>query len=289
MGYPRSGTTLIQSLLSALAKRPPIFSFPETHYFNVLEKHLITGELRKVTAGSIQANLALIREKSGLPPDRVAEELVCRQAGKTGMSSRDFFEWMVIRNLEERLEPETWNNGFRWVEKTPYHANFIDRILLLYRDAKILHVLRHPVAAVTSQKRNFPFCADTPLEELAQRWVNVTGNALRAASRHPEQTMTLRYEDLVKNPEEILDEIAGFLDVSLDFRQLDRMPSSAASVILDNEPWKKNNRKSGLFDANDDCRKRISRGESERIEKIAAERMTETGYFEFLRSTPDQS
>lgn len=288
VGYPRSGTTLMQSLLSALATRPPIFSFPETHYFNVLEKRLLTGEIRKITGGSIRDNLALIREKSGLPPDREAEDMICRQAGETGMSSRDFFEWIVIRNLGEHLKPEIWNHGFRWAEKTPYHANFIERILLLYRDARILHILRHPVAAVTSQKRNFPFCADTPLEELARRWVNVTGNALRAMSRYPDKVLTLRYEDLVKNPKKILDEIAGFINVPLDIRLLDRLPSSAASVILDSEPWKANNKRDGLHDANNDCRKRISADESKRIEKVAAERMAETGYGDFFGNGSDQ-
>jgi hypothetical protein len=71
----------------------------------------------------------------------------------------------------------------------------------------------------------------------AQWWARGIRIGQRAQSEHPEQVMTVRYEDLVASPEELVPEICAF--VGLEFRPemlaIDR--ADRGKIVADQKGW----------------------------------------------------
>ena len=279
VGYPRSGTTLVQSLITALATDPEVVSFPETHYFNVIEKSLSPEQDGRVAIDAVRTHLDLIRLKTGL--DLTETELSPLRSAADGgrIDSRAVFEWIIKANLRRRTDSAPLKRRpFHWLEKTPYHANFLERILTLFPRARAVHVVRHPVAAVLSRQRNFPFNRDTPLEELARHWDHMLANVERAQARFPDRVISIHYESLVTHLSQAVTRLQPFLGVTLDMTHINRRKETAAAVRLPGEPWKENTEKAELFNANQAYLDHIEAGTLARIEGITSERMAAWGY-----------
>ena len=281
VGYPRSGTTLMQSMLVTLTTSPCLLSFPETHYFNVLEKVVApTGKL--VSHDSLRNSRDLLVEKTGLAQKDAGFNRLCDLARRRELTSQDLFERIVSENLRTRKDRTGVNSAFRWVEKTPYHANFLPRIFRMYPEARCVFMVRHPVPAVMSRKHHFPFNRLTPLEELGRHWERMGINVMEASNRFPDRVLTIRYEALVTDPERWVAELSRFLKISMDSGRLNQMPDKAKGLILNNEPWKTGNLRPGMRNANAKYRGRVSREEAARIESVTAEGMNRMGYGSFF-------
>lgn len=283
VGYPRSGTTLVQSLLTALATDPVVVSFPETHFFNVIEKSFSPDKDGRVSTTDLRAHVDLIREKTGLDVSEKEIDDLCGRADGGHLDSHVVFEWIIFLNLLRTTEASLRRLPFRWLEKTPYHANFLERILTLYPRAQVVHVVRHPVVSVISRQRNFPFNRDTSLEELARHWDHMLANVERASAAFPGRIFHIHYESLVTHPQQVVGQLETFLGITMDIDRMHRLGAAAASVSLPGEPWKKNAGQSQLFDANNAYLDRIPGEEAERIEAVAGERMADWGYSPFRK------
>lgn len=101
----------------------------------------------------------------------------------------------------------------------------LDFTLRNFPDARFVHIVRHPAAAVTSmlrQGRNgarVAFWRGDPTE-VVHHWGVHERWALAAAERAP--VHRIRYEDLVAEPEITLQGLFSFLDVETDADVLDR-------------------------------------------------------------------
>jgi hypothetical protein len=95
----------------------------------------------------------------------------------------------------------------RWVEKTPLHVLQIGRWLKLQPKARIIYVVRDGRDVVASLSRR-PEWQD--IEKRIDRWLydNIAGIQYRT---HP-QVLTVKYEELVADPEAIISKICQFLD-----------------------------------------------------------------------------
>lgn len=109
----------------------------------------------------------------------------------------------------------TWNKNtiaagkHRWAEKTPNHIHAINRILEIYPSAKILLIIRDGRdVAVSLRKRTGNFA------EGVSRWVN-DNRAGETYWNHP-QVFRLKYEDLVRNFDEVVAEICAFIEEPFD-------------------------------------------------------------------------
>jgi len=287
VGYPRSGTTLVQSLVTALATDPAVVSFPETHFFNVIEKSLSPDKDGRVSTTDLRAHVDLIREKTGLNVSGEEVDDLCGRADGGRLDAHAVFEWIVFLNLRRTIKAPLRQIPFRWLEKTPYHANFLERIFALYPRAQAIHVVRHPVAAVMSRRRNFPFNRDTPLEDLSRHWAHMIANVERAMAGFPGQITAVHYETLVTRPQQVVERLEAFLDVTMDISRMHRLGAAAAQVSRPGEHWKKNAGQSELFDANSAYLDRICAKEVKRIEAVAGEKMADWGYSPFP-VRPDQ-
>ena len=283
VGYPRSGTTLLQRLL---ASQPGLYTFPETHYFNVIEKNINWGaDKETIPPGALPAVFEKIAEKTDIRFAPAEQEILQRQAANKKLSSKALFESIVIHCLLNLYPPIKDISSFRWIEKTPNHAHFLERIIAVYPRAQVLHILRHPVPAIYSRKLKFPFNRETPVIELARRWNRMLFDVERFKERYPGHIFTLRYEDLISDLENQLQLVAGFLNVRLDLKALDAMKQeegkNAAAFILPAETWKQDDLRLDMHTTNENYHDLIGSADIAAIEEITMENMKQYGYEPF--------
>lgn len=113
-------------------------------------------------------------------------------------------------SLKQRLTAMIWNRNtvahrkHRWVEKTPSHVRSIDRIFTRYPKAKVLFMIRDGRDVAVSMRKRFG-----EFEKGLKRWVGDNRHGLSWA--HDPRVMQVRYEDLVKQYDEIMPRICTFI------------------------------------------------------------------------------
>ncbi len=285
VGYPRSGTTLLQRLLAGL---PGVYTFPESHYFCVVEKQLAWDGQGYILPDSLPAACAKVSEKMAMTfSDGELARLLARSVSKE-LTSKDLFEYIVTRALSSVQPQIDSQSSYRWLEKTPNHALFVDRILQFYPQAQLLHILRHPVPAVCSRKIKFPFNRELPVEELARRWLKMMQRLDRFKQDFPGVILTVRYEDLVADMASVMGRVQSFLgllDENISALQ-SANPSriGAAAFILAAESWKFEDLKTEIRNTNESYRALISLAEIDAIESIVGPVMERFGYESYCRS-----
>lgn len=99
-------------------------------------------------------------------------------------------------------------------DKNPVNCLFIPEIKRAFPKAKFIHLVRDPRDVCLSQITNFSI---ESLAIAAQKWKLFNKTVERHKAQDPSGFFTLRYEDLVKNPEKSIKEICSFLEI--DFRE----------------------------------------------------------------------
>lgn len=280
VGYPRSGTTLLQRLLAA---QPGFFSLPETHYFSVIERRigLLGGEA--LPPAGLDSLWPALRDKMELELNAQEADLLARSAGEGTLNSKAIFEFIVRKHLAPQLAERDPGPAWRWVEKTPTHANFLPRILGLYARAQVLHIVRHPVPAVVSRRRKFPYNRETPLAQLAQAWQRLEKNVCRGRELFPGRIHSLRYEDLAADVAGQMRAVGAFLGAAWDEKRFDLLPGPGglAAIALPSEEWKRRDAAGAVVDTNDSYRGTLAPEDIQCIEEAADESMRRHGYGHF--------
>jgi hypothetical protein len=277
VGYPRSGTTLLQRLL---VTQPRLYSLPETHYFSVLENEVRFDEQGVILPTCLEGVVEKIAGK--IESRFTGEEIktLYLLAREKQLSSKQLFEFIVAHFLvKQGVVPDS--AGFRWIEKTPGHANFLGRIFTCYPGAQVLHILRHPVPAIFSRKFKFPFNKETPAGELARRWNRFQENVESAGEMFPGRIYTLRYENLVRDPKKEMETVGHFLSLCFDFVLASNLGhQDSSSLFSPSEAWKRDdmNRTPGITDTNNAYKALITRAEAEAVEAVVKEKMDRYGY-----------
>jgi protein-tyrosine sulfotransferase len=199
LGCPRSGTTLLRRLLGA---HPNISAPGETYILTSSARFLASDP----SIDGMQVGVV-----NGLGFLGVEEEALLARL-------RAF----AVEFLEEHAAK---SGKGRWLEKTAVDAFHVDAIERIFGDhANFICVTRHGLDVVCSMEE---WCRKSgayprelhvyiqqhsqPLIAFAHAWVAAVNSILDFAERHPQNTMTLRYEDLVSAPEEMTNKILGFI------------------------------------------------------------------------------
>lgn len=129
-----------------------------------------------------------------------------------------------------------------WVDKTPTNERHLDRLWAAFPAARVLHIVREPLAVFVSQKRIQEqafgsFAARRPvLRDLAASY----RVAARLPRQAPERFHLLRYEDLCAAPGEAMGRVAAFLEIEphpvLLRPTVAGMPAHSNSAFPDDRP-----------------------------------------------------
>lgn len=191
LGFPRSGTTLVDTMLGRL---------PKTH---VLEEQPIIAALQRL-AGSIDDVLSLDQSAAAALRDRYYEML-------------------------EQLAPD--RSTLRIVDKHPLHMARMPLIDRLFPGAPILLVERHPCDVVLSCfmanfRLNHAMRSFTRLEEAALTYDAVFTAWQEAETRLSLNVHRVRYERLVASPETEMRSALDFLGATFEADVLDNVAAA---------------------------------------------------------------
>lgn len=121
-------------------------------------------------------------------------------------------EWLgMVRNVVETFQLRYAESAgkTRWALKLPQNSLIIGFLEKLYPDCQIVHIVRNPRDVIASNRRMYGAKKDTSYGE---RWVHYVRSAETAgAALGPDRYRTIRYEDLLANPEVVLRDLIEWL------------------------------------------------------------------------------
>jgi hypothetical protein len=237
VGVPRSGTTLLQSLLAA---HPQVTSFTESHLFS--------RPFRPVPG------LGLVLASD--PTPRLMEFLA-----ENGASATDVAPWFgppapaelgsrfglarhtreVTRRLVDVLDALGRQRGMPvWLEKTPRHLRAIDLLESVCGDdipTHFVHLFRdglQTVASLLAASRDWPQAYT--LDACIDRWNRDLERSARCLDRPGH--VFVRYETLTRDPEVVLRPLFATLDLPWHSSVLSDFGHVTSALTTPDETWK---------------------------------------------------
>ncbi|HTJ63457.1 MAG TPA: sulfotransferase [Alphaproteobacteria bacterium] len=196
VGFPRSGTTMVEQTLTA---HPKISAGDELPFVND-----ITGLMPRM----LNSPLAY--------PEALADLWMGDQ--REGLDNLRDYYLQRVRQLGI-VEP-----GAAWfTDKMPLNETHLGLIALMFPDAPIVHVLRHPLDVVLSVFSNLlthGFHCANALETIAQHYVLVAELVEYYRREMTLKYLPVRYEDIVSDQETHIRRILAFVGVPFDKRCL---------------------------------------------------------------------
>jgi hypothetical protein len=230
VGFPRSGTTLLQALLGT---HPRIATFPETFFFVDL-----------VPARRRRRLLGLAGPGAG---ERLREAARCTDGGNSRARARapwpPTMRRFALRFCSLLDEAAAGEGALAWVEKTPSHLHRVETIEDLVPDAKFIHIVRAGEAAVASlfavtQEHPEHWGGERSLERCIRRWQADVRRSAEWAGR--ENHAFVSYEELVAATGPVLSDLLAWLGLPAgeEVATMLRDYAGTASRVADGEPWK---------------------------------------------------
>ncbi len=271
VGLPRSGTTLLQSLLTT---QPGLKSLPETHFFNSIVPSVELAPSGNVPLYSLDDMLRKVTLHCSLElPERLRSRLEAL-AGDGELTPKTIFE-VVVKAFVSADNTTPLN---RWIEKTPRHYRVLEPIRRHYPQAQILCMVRHPVAVMLSQCSNFTEGRPMPWEVRCGNWNHAIEIAEATRDVSPQQVLILSYEDLVADAHSTIDAVCRFLRVPFDANRLGEFGERTAHLKLPHEKWKEQVASGQLKNTNSSRLDSVDSLTLMRIQRIAGRLMVKYGY-----------
>lgn len=218
-GVHRSGTTLVRNLLDG---HPSLNVLPsEGTFYTNLEQ-----QLKQLPADKWAAHLGTewLRRLAN-PINQPPYWLLGRSKGEASPYV-DFARYLLSwwRALEQKpgtqwphvaiaMAYAACNNALSaayWVDKTPTNERFLARIRQEAPDARIIHVVRHPLGTIASRKVMEPGAAlSSALRDLKASY----RIAHREAALNNPAYLLVQYEELCDEPEKAMARMAAFLGI----------------------------------------------------------------------------
>lgn len=281
VGTPRSGTTLVQCILSAGSAT---YSLPETQFFTMVLPSLRLAPHEPLTAEALDRYHALVEADPDLIPlatDRPRAVLEQRVA-EGRASALDLLGALLEQGRPPHDAP---HRRLRVVEKTPLHVLHLDQIGDSFPDARVVHVLRDPTDVVSSWL-GAPFAHSRSVTEYARAWVETVQAARTYSQRDPTRLLAIRHEDLVRDPEGTVRAMCAFLDLDYEPRMLLEFGEQAPRNTHGNETWKQDVRRGVLLDRHGVWRGRITPGQAWLVARATRESAARAGYTAAFRASP---
>lgn len=228
VGTVRSGTTLFAAMLDG---HSAIACGPETALFRFarsMDQRRVLGD-RAWPDEAVRFLLSLRRERAGgivdaygLSPDQLRAELV-----DAPHTLRSLLEAITVPYARARGKR-------RWAEKTPAHLLHLTELRRLWPNAAIIRLVRDPRGVAASLVK-VPFGPSSVISS-AYLWKRQDDDAHRFFETD-RLTRTVRYEDLVADPEGVLRSVCVLLDEAFEPAMLET-GNADRNVVATGEPWK---------------------------------------------------
>ena len=230
VGVARSGTTLLSAMLSAHSR---LDCGPESRFF-ARYRHLDTKARARVLDPGLWPRPAVdfiaslrnqghpITELFGLQLSEIGEFLLAREPSPAAM-----LEALTVLHARRA-------GAVRWIEKTPRHLLMTDTLRQLWPEAYIVRIVRDPRDVALSLAR-MPFAKEFVVGNLVR--IDHDDRASRDRIEADPRAMSLRYEDLVSEPERELRRICDFIGEDYEAGMLDSR-QTAGEVAAEHEWWK---------------------------------------------------
>jgi tetratricopeptide (TPR) repeat protein len=192
LGFPRSGTTLVEQTLSA-------------------HPRISAGDELPLIA-DISNMLPRLFDSPMSYPEALAELWMADR--RDGLNDLRDYYLRKVRQLGIVAPGKTW-----FTDKMPLNETHLGLIALLFRDAPLIHVLRHPldvVLSVFSNNLTHGFFCSMELETAARHYVLTMDLVERYRSEMALRYLPIRYEDIVDDQEFSVRRMLGFIGEPFD-------------------------------------------------------------------------
>ncbi|PEN15316.1 hypothetical protein CRI94_03290 [Longibacter salinarum] len=259
VGMPRSGTTLFSAMLDAHAD---ISIAPETHFFTKCDV-----ANRSPSAEAKAEAIRFLQAESGVQDMHLSAEEWQQIRDAAGDAPADILR-VLLQTYAARKAARVWG------EKTPDHLAHIDTIRTHFPQAVFIAITRDPRDVYLSQQP-MPWNRDTIIET-AWTWRRYAEQIDTYRSALGGHFHDLRYEDLLRHPEDELRKVCSFLRLPFDPGMLSFHEN--AEDALSAEPWKKNTRRPVDPSNTQKWKDRLPPARRWVIQRVAREQMHDYGY-----------
>ncbi len=255
VGMPRSGTTLMTSMLSA---HPNIAISPESHFLWYWRKRYPHLKI------SDHNDFEIFWQEFSNSQD-LKRFSIDSQATRASILATDKISYKsILTNILQKYASKMQKS--RWGEKTPDHYSYLHIIFKGYPEARVIWMLRDPRAVTASL---LPMSWTHSYIDLhAKKWCD----SIRLQNKwiKDERVLLVKYETLVTNPDSQMREICQFLGEDYCPNMIgDRHNHSTKTSLVQKAPTKT---------AIEKWRSNLSPNQIAIIEKIARNEMFKQGY-----------
>jgi hypothetical protein len=241
VGNSRSGTTMMGRIIG---KHSSVFTFKELHFFGQLwsSKDEIKF-LEKKESVKLFSKLLCIQEFGIFQQNNSSQ---FDEVSKSVLDKKSYSR-MAIFNLFLNYSAEQ-NNSVIPCDQTPRNVFYIQEILNNFPNAKVINMVRDPRDVLLSQKnkwkRRYFGASGIPFREAIRSYFNyhpitiskIWNTAILNAKKFEKEkrVKTIKFEDLLLNPESTILELCSFLELDFDENIL-MVPNIGSSTNLDRD------------------------------------------------------
>lgn len=281
VGHPRSGTTLVQQLLTA---HPAFWSAPETHLYTYVLDPVERWQNRALRVNEVAGIVQRLGEKPDIQLASATIDRIRTEAARGQLGAAQ------LLNLIMQAHRPQDSTATRWLEKTPRHVYHLATILRFFPDSRVIHVLRDPRGVASSPVR---FSELPPgLErsgmaiERGESWNRIVD--LTDAMADEQRLITVRYEDIIDDQEAALRRMTTHIGVEFDAGVYERFASTYSQITVGSENVRKQlNAVSEIVDRRAVYKGRMTAEEITIIDTICGDRMRKKGYIPDFNPQPE--
>ncbi len=277
VGFPRSGTTLLQSLLFT---QPGIVSYPENHFFHSILRYVTTNEEGYVRCDCLSDVLKQIVERVEVQFCEADIRSLYERCLRQALTPKLLFELIVAYRVQTQPIP----HSYRWLDKTPTNIYHLPQIIEWYPGAQIVNIIRNPIAAIHSRRTKFTGYAQArgiqigSVTKLANEWRRAVCSYEEFVASYPDRILSVRYEDLVANHINGLRYICDFLGIAFDELRIQMYRDKARQVTYGWETWKLGVQNESISNTNEVAVRNMPVREIIRIQSCVGDLMVKYGY-----------